>query len=59
MPLIGFHSVMESPDSVSRVIPPITTMANIMEQQISSQRATRRSAAVGAGARSSRGIPGF
>ena len=26
-PLIGFHSVIESPLSVSRVIPPITTIA--------------------------------
>ena len=30
MPLIGFHSVIDSPDSVSRVIPPSTTMPTIM-----------------------------
>ena len=27
MPVIGFHSVIDNPDSVSRVIPPTTTIA--------------------------------
>jgi hypothetical protein len=29
IPEIGFHWVMDSPDSVSRVIPPITTISTI------------------------------
>ena len=29
MPLIGFHCVIDSPDSVSRVMPPMTTIATI------------------------------
>jgi hypothetical protein len=28
MPVMGFHSVIERPDSVSRVRPPTTTMAS-------------------------------
>ena len=36
-----FHSVMESPNSVSRVIPPSTTMTKIMAATAVSSRATR------------------
>jgi hypothetical protein len=35
----GCHSVMERPDSVSRVMPPITTIIKIMAQQAKSQSA--------------------
>jgi hypothetical protein len=35
--------VIDRPDSVSRVMPPITTMAKIMAQQTSSQSAMARS----------------
>jgi hypothetical protein len=44
-PSTGCHSVMERPDSVRRVMPPITTMRNIMAQQARSQRAIGRVAA--------------
>ena len=36
-PVIGFHSVMDNPDSVSRVIPPTTTIANTRSATQSSQ----------------------
>src|SRR5512145_2163511 len=39
-PVTGRHSVIDSPDSVSRVTPPITTMAKIIAQQARSQSAT-------------------
>ena len=37
---MGFHSTIERPESVSRVTPPTTTMANTKAQQINSQIAT-------------------
>ena len=37
---MGFYSTMESPESVSRVTPPTTTMANTKAQQTSNQIAT-------------------
>src|SRR5437868_12954250 len=40
MPMTGFHSVIESPESVKRVIPPTTTIRNIVAQQMNSQAAT-------------------
>ena len=42
MPLTGFHSTMDSPEWVSRVTPPRTTMTKTMAQQVSSQKAIRR-----------------
>ena len=39
-PLTGFHSVIDSPDSVSRVIPPTTTIATISPATANSQRAS-------------------
>jgi hypothetical protein len=42
-PVSGLHSVMERPDSVRRVMPPITTMARIIAAQTKSQSAMRRS----------------
>ncbi len=33
MPVTGCHSVIERPERVSRVMPPITTMTKIMAQQ--------------------------
>src|SRR5580704_7533965 len=42
MPVTGCHSVVDRPDSVSLVMPPITTMAKIMPQHTSSQTATAR-----------------
>ena len=44
--MIGRHSVIESPDSVSRVRPPMTTMTKIMAQQASSQSRRARLAAM-------------
>ena len=41
--MIGFHSVIERPDSVRRVTPPTTTIRNIMAQQTSSHHAIARS----------------
>ena len=38
--MIGFHSVIDSPDSVSRVIPPTTTMATISPATAHSHRAS-------------------
>src|ERR1700758_2437978 len=46
MPATGCHSVIDSPDRVSRVMPPITTMQKIMPQQNSSQTATGRALVV-------------
>ncbi|WP_430637361.1 hypothetical protein [Sphingomonas hankookensis] len=40
MPDSGFHSVIDSPDSVNRVIPPTTTIATISAATHQSQRAT-------------------
>src|SRR5438105_2335250 len=40
MPVTGCHSVIDRPDRVSRVMPPITTIRKIMPQQHSSQIAT-------------------
>ena len=40
MPLIGFHCVIYSPDSVSRVIPPTITIATISAATMYSHRAT-------------------
>src|SRR6202035_5715972 len=42
IPLTGCHSVIDSPDQVSRVTPPITTIAKIIAQQTRSQIATGR-----------------
>src|SRR5262249_21371131 len=41
-PITGRHSVIDSPLQVSRVMPPITTIAKIIAQQTSSQTATGR-----------------
>jgi hypothetical protein len=38
--MIGFHSVIDKPDKVSRVIPPTTTITKISPQQINSHAAT-------------------
>ncbi len=40
MPTTGFHSVIDRPERVSRVIPPITTNSKISVQQPNSQEAT-------------------
>ncbi len=40
MPLIGFHDVIDRPDSVSRVMPPTATIATISAATIHSHRAT-------------------
>src|SRR5260370_4095305 len=48
-PLTGCHSVIDRPDKVSRVMPPITTMMKIMPQQNSSQTATDRALVAAAG----------
>ena len=39
---MGFHSVMERPESVSRVMPPRMTWTMIMNTPINSQMATGR-----------------
>src|SRR6516225_8209086 len=39
-PMTGFHSVIDSPESVSRVIPPTTTIRKINAQQANSHAAT-------------------
>ena len=39
-PLTGFHSVIDSPLSVSRVIPPTTTIAKTMKATRNSSRAS-------------------
>ena len=36
-PMIGFHSVMERPESVSRVAPPTRIMATIRSAMVPSQ----------------------
>src|SRR5438067_1927475 len=41
-PTTGSHSVIDRPERVSRVIPPITTMTKIMAQQHRSQMAIGR-----------------
>src|ERR1700733_16003552 len=46
IPVTGCHSVIDKPDHVRRVTPPITTIAKIMAQQ------TRSQAAIGRGLRS-------
>src|SRR5207342_1690651 len=43
-PTIGCHSTMESPECVSRVTPPTTTIAKTSAQQASSHHATGRRA---------------
>src|SRR5579863_5031511 len=42
MPVTGCHSVIDRPDQVSLVTPPITTIAKIIAQQTRSQIATCR-----------------
>src|SRR3984893_8997236 len=42
VPVTGCHSVIDRPDRVSRVMPPITTITKIMPQHTSSQTATAR-----------------
>src|SRR6516164_5840166 len=39
-PMIGFHSVIDRPERVRRVMPPTTTIAKIMAQQTNSHTAT-------------------
>src|SRR5262252_6801156 len=39
-PITGFHSVIDRPESVSRVIPPTTTIRKIIAQQAKSHAAT-------------------
>ena len=46
IPLIGFHCVIDSPDSVRRVIPPMTTIATISAATVYSHRATARGRAL-------------
>ena len=43
MPVTGCHSVIDRPDSVRRVMPPITTIRKIMAQQNRSHHAIARS----------------
>src|SRR5215470_10162582 len=43
MPMTGFHSVIDSPDNVSRVTPPTTTIRKINPQQRKSHTAIGRS----------------
>src|SRR5690349_8333381 len=40
MPVTGCHSVIDRPDVVSRVMPPMTTMTKIMPQHRKSHAAT-------------------
>ena len=42
MPIIGFHSVIDRPERVSRVMPPTTTIRKINPQQQKSHAATGR-----------------
>ena len=52
VPTIGCHSVIDSPECVSRVTPPMTTIANTSAQQVNSHVATaRRASKEDAGAR--------
>jgi len=46
-PLIGFHSVMLSPLSVSRVMPPTTTIRKTMAATASNQLAMAKGRALG------------
>ena len=39
-PMSGFHSVIERPERVSRVIPPTTIIKKIIRQQTNSHAAT-------------------
>ena len=41
-PMMGFHSVIDSPDPVRRVMPPTTTMAKTRTAHVNSQMATAR-----------------
>ena len=50
VPTIGCHSVIDSPECVSRVTPPTTTIANTSAQQTNSQAATGDSSGRGRGA---------
>src|SRR5260370_16683621 len=52
MPMTGFHSVIDRPERVSRVIPPTTTIREIKPQQRKSHAATGRrpTSAAGVGA---------
>src|SRR5215510_11477275 len=51
-PVTGFHSTIESPDSVSRVAPPTTTVTTISAATASSHSLTaRRCADAGGGTR--------
>lgn len=43
---MGLHSAIDSPDPVSRVTPPSTTIANTSAQQTNSQVAIARLAAL-------------
>jgi len=49
IPVSGFHSTIESPDSVSRVAPPTTKVTNISAATVSSHKrmARRRVARLG------------
>lgn len=40
MPIIGFHSIIERPESVRRVMPPNSTMTITIKQHVSSHRPT-------------------
>jgi hypothetical protein len=42
VPTIGCHSVIDNPECVSRVMPPMTTIANTSAQQMKSHAATMR-----------------
>src|SRR5271155_72948 len=42
MPVTGFHSVIDRPERVSRVMPPTTTIKKIKPQQKKSHAATGR-----------------
>ena len=46
IPLIGFHSVMERPDSVSLVAPPTITIKKTRAARLQSQIATARATQV-------------
>src|SRR5258708_913057 len=46
-PVTGFHSTIESPDSVSRVAPPTSTMANTSEATHHSHTPTARDTSAG------------
>src|SRR5579863_7738965 len=50
MPVIGSHSVIERPERVSLVTPPITTIRKIMAQHTRSQMAIGRRLSSAAGA---------